>query len=274
MISRTASLTLASILVAGSCGNTSEVEVEPIHPTDQSLDAVAFLPTGSDAVMVMTIDGTNLEARSLSTTQRPIWPNQARIIASVCGMNPEAAIEVVSPSGASLGPLAESNWTPEISPIEPAVLVACGRSDDDEVLLVADADVPGSRNDWSREGRGELSDRIEILAIAMDGSVAQEVTNNQAGDWLPRWSPDGTRVTFESNVDGNTEIYVVESNPRAVLRLTENEGADHAPVWSRDGSHVAFRAGTEGAEEVWIAGFDGAVARSLGQPGRAVVWID
>ena len=274
MISRQAGLTLAGILLAAGCGNTSEIEIEETGSTDQSIDAVAFVPTGSDIVMIMTIDGTDIEPRNALADPRPVWPDQTRIIASVCGMDPEVTIEVISPGGASLGPLDESNWIPEISPVEPAVLVACGRNDNGDVLLVADSEVSGSRNGWSREGRGGLSDRIEILAIAMDGSVAQEVTSNLAGDWLPKWSPDGTKVTFESNVDGNTEIYVVESNPRAVLRLTENDGMDHAPVWSRDGNHVAFSAGGEGAEEVWLVGLDGIVARPSGQPGSPVAWVE
>lgn len=263
---------LAGLLVTAGCGNTSDVEVQPVPTLDPSGDAVAFLPTGSDTVMVMAADGSNVRPGEMTDAPTPTWPEQQKVIAMVCGMSAEAPIEVVSPGGAPLGPLDDTNWTPEISPIEPFVLVACGRDDDGTVLLVSSAKVEGSRTGWARSGRGDLSDRIEIRAVAIDGSAVVEVTSNEAGDWLPRWSPDGSTVVFETNRDGNSEVYTVETATRTVTRLTDSDDPDLAPVWSRDGGFVAYRTTQNGTPAVQTVQADGARARSTGIAGNPVLW--
>ena len=260
------------MLLAAGCGNTSDVEVKPVPTIDPAGDAIAFLATGSDKMMVMAADGSNVRTRDVTDAPTPTWPEQQKVIAMVCGMNAEAPIEVVSPDGASLGPLDDTNWTPEISPFEPFVLVACGRDDDGNVLLVSATKADGSGDDWSRSGRADLSDRIEIKAVAMDGTAVVEVTSNEAGDWLPRWSPDGSTVVFESNRDGNSEIYTLEPSTRTITRLTDRAAPDLAPVWSRDGGFVAYTTTEEGTPAVQTVQSDGIEARSTGAAGSPLPW--
>jgi Tol biopolymer transport system component len=51
----------------------------------------------------------------------------------------------------------------------------------------------------------------------------------------PSWSPDGSRILFNSNRSGNHEIYSMELSenlePGEIIRLTENEAEDDHPVW-------------------------------------------
>ena len=263
---------LAGLLVTAGCGNTSDVEVQPVPTLDPSGDAVAFLPTGSDTVMVMAADGSNVRPGEMTDAPTPTWPEQQKVIAMVCGMSAEAPIEVVSPGGAPLGPLDDTIWTPEISPIEPFVLVACGRDDDGTVLLVSATETEGSRTGWSRGGRGDLSDRIEIRAVAMDGSEIREVTSNEAGDWLPRWSPDGTAVVFESNRNGNSVIYVVTLIPRRVHQVAESGTPALSPVWSRNGNYVVFTRPKLDQQAVWTVEPDSNNPRPTGRYGRPVPW--
>ena len=42
-----------------------------------------------------------------------------------------------------------------------------------------------------------------------DGSNLTNLTNNSAADNRPSWSPDGTKIVFGTNRDGNDEIYVM-----------------------------------------------------------------
>ncbi len=54
----------------------------------------------------------------------------------------------------------------------------------------------------------------------------------------PVSSPDGRRIVFVSNRDGNTELYVMNadgSNPR---RLSDNAERDDYAAWHPDGRHV------------------------------------
>jgi TolB protein len=48
---------------------------------------------------------------------------------------------------------------------------------------------------------------------------------------LPAWSPDGKKIAFLSERDGNPEIYVINADGSAQTRLTNNPGEDGDPAW-------------------------------------------
>ncbi len=73
-----------------------------------------------------------------------------------------------------------------------------------------------------------------------DGSNQTRITTNSASDRQPSWSPDGTRLAFVSNRDGNDEIYVMNADGSSQTRLTNNAAFDFDPAWSPDGTRIAF----------------------------------
>lgn len=64
---------------------------------------------------------------------------------------------------------------------------------------------------------------------------------------FPRWSPDGSQIAFQSNRDGNFEIYVVKADGSELARLTDNYYSDQFPSWSADGNRIAFSSTATGA---------------------------
>jgi TolB protein len=97
---------------------------------------------------------------------------------------------------------------------------------------------------WSPDGRitfvsnrpaltdGSRDDEIYIMRTG--GSGVQQLTNNRngIGDWLARWSPDGSRFSFYSDRDGNKNIFAYVLATREEIRLTDHPSDDEYPAWS------------------------------------------
>jgi len=77
-------------------------------------------------------------------------------------------------------------------------------------------------------------------------------------DSAPAWSPDGSRIAFESDMDGDSEIYVMNADGTDVRQLTNNTDHDEGPAWSPDGTRIAFTRGPNDVNgDIWVMNADG-----------------
>lgn len=99
--------------------------------------------------------------------------------------------------------------------------------------------VPGANGELACEGgRGEPRNP-EVYAV--DPAGERVLTDLPVRDGDPSWSPDGTRIAFESFRDGGSEMYVMNWDGTGVTRLTFNgPGEDRGSSWSPDGERIAF----------------------------------
>ena len=65
------------------------------------------------------------------------------------------------------------------------------------------------------------------------------------------WSPDGQRIAFNSDLEGNFDIYIIRASGGKPIPLTTNSAADVIPRWSRDGNFIYFASNRTGRLEVW-----------------------
>ena len=75
--------------------------------------------------------------------------------------------------------------------------------------------------------------------MVADGSNQIPLTENGDSDFLPAWSPDGTKIAFSKDVtaDGipNAEIYVMNPNGTSPQNVTMSTADDSDPDWQPAG---------------------------------------
>jgi hypothetical protein len=84
------------------------------------------------------------------------------------------------------------------------------------------------------------------------------MTANSAIDQFPAWSPEGSKIAFGTNRDGNEEIYVMSaSDGSGQTNLTADPAADRYPAWSSDGAKIAFRSSRAHSFDIFLMNPDG-----------------
>ena len=104
---------------------------------------------------------------------------------------------------------------------------------------------------------------VAIVAVAL--LAAKLLTRSQL-DWKdgsPAWSPDGSRLAFYSERDGNAEIYVMNADGSGVTRLTGTSADEGYPAWSPDGRTISFDSDRDGNFDVFAMNADGSNVRPL-----------
>lgn len=88
--------------------------------------------------------------------------------------------------------------------------------------------------------------RLEIYTINRDGTNAVRLTNDEWRDHDPYWSPDGSSIAFETEVDptyfgiGRWALRIVNVDDASVRVVIDDAQINTLPRWSADGTKLYF----------------------------------
>ena len=112
-------------------------------------------------------------------------------------------------------------------------------------------------------GDRENPDQLDIYVMNADGTGEPErltfdaaptspTLNLESRSQNPAWSPDGSRIAYESTRSGNSEIWVMNSDGTGEpVNVSNHESWDSDPAWSPDGTQITFMSRRAGQDDVW-----------------------
>ncbi len=80
----------------------------------------------------------------------------------------------------------------------------------------------------------------------------------------PAFSPDGSRIAFVSQRDGNAEIYIMNADGTGSTRVTNDPQPDGRPSFTPDGQALVFHSARNGGkQQIWAVNVDGSGVTQL-----------
>ena len=108
---------------------------------------------------------------------------------------------------------------------------------------VSQAQVKLLRHPTYSNGKVAFSYLGDLWIANENGSGVQRLTDNQARDVYPRFSPDGNWIAFSSNREGNYDVYVIPATGGKPRQLTFHSADDNVVGWTPDGKKIVFTSG-------------------------------
>jgi endonuclease YncB( thermonuclease family) len=140
---------------------------------------------------------------------------------------------------------------------------------DDVIALV------GRRPAWSPTDNLIVYEACEgtkcgLLILNADNGGTRLLVGNSAGK--ASWSPDGQRVSYSTDADGDSEIWRINLDGTGAKKLTDNMSTDALAAWSPDGQYIFFISDRKDGWGIWVMHPDGSEQRKVKSIGVPQYW--
>ena len=182
----------------------------------------------SDGIFVANADGTNSKKILGEAASGYLsWSHDGRWIAFSVrpGRTGNIATDAIAPDGTGRRPVVVG-WSPSWSPDDTQVVFQTCRGSD-----------------------------CGIFKAASSGGDAIPVITDDGG--LAAWSPDGKIVLYQKDVDGQKQLFVINTDGTGKKQLTAGASLHVSANWSSDGKFIFYRSPEGGQWGIWRMNADG-----------------
>src|SRR6266446_6067182 len=103
----------------------------------------------------------------------------------------------------------------------------------------------------------------DLNSLASAGPPDKFITSTRMESG-PQFSPDGSKIAFESNRNGAFEVWLCRNNGSSLTQLTHfNASVTGTPRWSPDGQQIAFDSRPAGNADIFVIDVEGGPPRKL-----------
>jgi len=89
----------------------------------------------------------------------------------------------------------------------------------------------------------------DIWVAPITGGTAHKLSSPKGQEILPKFSPDGKKIAFSGNYNGNIDIYVISHKGGIPHRVTYHPSTDRMLDWMPDGKNILFASARESGRQ-------------------------
>ncbi len=107
----------------------------------------------------------------------------------------------------------------------------------------------------------------KIWSVLPDGQPGHKVLDSDFTEFFPQFSPDGSRIAFQTDRTGKYEIWTMARDGRDLRQITETPYSASAPQFSPDGSRIVFNQKESDDFANYIVAATGGTPKRITPPG-------